>query len=54
MYAFHYFSATDEKSLEVSYTSFMNEENGPCIFEIFTPEKKNNAILLDFFKELKN
>ena len=54
MYHFNYFSAADEVSLETSYTLFVKEQNGPSILEIFTPEKLNNSILLDFFKSLNN
>ncbi|MFD2907480.1 2-succinyl-5-enolpyruvyl-6-hydroxy-3-cyclohexene-1-carboxylic-acid synthase [Flavobacterium ardleyense] len=54
MYQISYFAATDEASLEASYLSFINEQNGPSILEVFTPEKRNNSILLDFFKSLKN
>ncbi len=53
MYGFDYYTATDEDSLKTSYKSFLNQNNKPCILEIFTPEKSNNKILLDFFGALK-
>ena len=53
MYGFDYYTATDEDSLKTSYKSFLNQNNKPCILEIFTPEKSNNKILLDFFEALK-
>jgi len=53
MYNFEYYTATDEDSLKTSYNTFLNQSNKPCILEIFTPEKSNNRILLDFFGELK-
>ncbi len=53
MYGFDYYTATDEDSLKTSYKSFLNQNNKPCILEIFTPEKSNNRILLDFFGALK-
>ena len=53
MYNFEYYTATDEDSLKTSYNSFLNQSNKPCILEIFTPEKSNNRILLDFFSALK-
>ena len=53
MYGFDYYTATDEDSLKTSYKSFLNQNNKPCILEIFTPEKSNNRILLDFFVALK-
>jgi len=53
MYNFEYYIATDEDSLKTSYDTFFNQNNKPCILEIFTPEKSNNRILLDFFGALK-
>jgi 2-succinyl-5-enolpyruvyl-6-hydroxy-3-cyclohexene-1-carboxylate synthase len=53
MYNFEYYIATDEDSLKTSYNTFLNQNNKPCILEIFTPEKSNNRILLDFFGALK-
>ena len=53
MYNFEYYIATDEDSLKTSYNTFLNQNNKPCILEIFTPEKSNNKILLDFFGALK-
>ena len=53
MYGLDYFEAQDELSLTHQYKAFMNQNKRPSILEIFTPEKVNNAILLDFFKELK-
>ena len=53
MYNFEYYIATDEDSLKTSYNTFLNQNNKPCILEIFTPEKSNNRILLDFFVALK-
>ena len=53
MYDFDYFSASDENGLKYSYQEFLNQNLKPCILEIFTPEKLNNSILLDFFKVLK-
>ena len=54
MYHLNYFMASDESSLEANYSLFINDENGPSILELFTPEKMNNAVLLDFFKSLNN
>ena len=53
MYNFEYYIATDEDSLKTSYNTFLNQNNKPCILEIFTPEKSNNRILLDFFCGIK-
>jgi 2-succinyl-5-enolpyruvyl-6-hydroxy-3-cyclohexene-1-carboxylate synthase len=52
MYHLNYYSATDLTSLTSAYSAFINEQNGPSILEIFTPEKLNNSVLLDFFKSL--
>lgn len=51
MYGFHYFKADDESSLENKWSKFEKEEE-PTILEIFTPEKLNDRILLDYFKNL--
>jgi 2-succinyl-5-enolpyruvyl-6-hydroxy-3-cyclohexene-1-carboxylate synthase len=53
MYGLDYFEANDELSLEKQYTAFLNQNEKPSILEIFTPEKENNGILLDFFRRLK-
>mgnify|MGYP002126858084 CR=1 FL=1 len=53
MYGLTYFSATDEITLETEFSSFLHQNNAPNILEIFTPEKYNDTVLLDFFKALK-
>jgi 2-succinyl-5-enolpyruvyl-6-hydroxy-3-cyclohexene-1-carboxylate synthase len=53
MYDLDYYSASDENTLTTSFTSFLNSNQKPTILEIFTPEKSNDSILLDFFKALK-
>ena len=53
MYNFDYFEANDEVSLNQQYAAFLNQNEKPSILEIFTPEKENNGILLDFFRRLK-
>jgi 2-succinyl-5-enolpyruvyl-6-hydroxy-3-cyclohexene-1-carboxylate synthase len=53
MYGLDYFEAQDELSLAQQYKAFMTQNNRPSILEIFTPEKENNAILLEFFRKLK-
>ena len=53
MYGLTYFSATDEITLETEFSSFLHQNNAPSILEIFTPEKYNDTVLLDFFKALK-
>jgi 2-succinyl-5-enolpyruvyl-6-hydroxy-3-cyclohexene-1-carboxylate synthase len=53
MFGFEYFEANDETSLEKQYSAFLFQNEKPSILEIFTPEKENDAILLEFFRELK-
>lgn len=53
MYGLDYFQASDEKTLQQQYTKFLNQNEKPSILEIFTPEKENNGILLEFFRRLK-
>ena len=53
MYGLDYFKAMDEISLDQQFSVFLAQNEKPSILEIFTPEKLNNLVLLDFFKELK-
>ncbi|TDR18567.1 2-succinyl-5-enolpyruvyl-6-hydroxy-3-cyclohexene-1-carboxylate synthase [Flavobacterium cheniae] len=53
MYGFDYFEASDETTLQQEYAAFLNQNEKPSILEIFTPEKENNGILLEFFRRLK-
>ena len=52
MYAFEYTSVQNEAELHAVWDSFISNDNRPSILEIFTPEKINNSILLDYFKKL--
>lgn len=52
MYGLDYFEANDETSLKQQYSAFLNQNEKPSILEIFTPEKENDAILLEFFRNL--
>ena len=52
MYQFKYVSVQDEMELQTVWNSFVSDETSPAILEIFTPEKLNNSILLDYFKNL--
>jgi 2-succinyl-5-enolpyruvyl-6-hydroxy-3-cyclohexene-1-carboxylate synthase len=52
MYYLNYVSVQDENELQSVWNAFISEENSPTILEIFTPEKLNNSILLDYFKHL--
>ncbi|WP_111567749.1 2-succinyl-5-enolpyruvyl-6-hydroxy-3-cyclohexene-1-carboxylic-acid synthase [Flavobacterium aquaticum] len=53
MFGLDYFEANDEMTLQQQYTAFLNQNEKPSILEVFTPEKENNGILLDFFRRLK-
>jgi 2-succinyl-5-enolpyruvyl-6-hydroxy-3-cyclohexene-1-carboxylate synthase len=50
MFQFKYVSVQDEKELQLVWNLFISDETAPAILEIFTPEKLNNSILLDYFK----
>jgi 2-succinyl-5-enolpyruvyl-6-hydroxy-3-cyclohexene-1-carboxylate synthase len=52
MYGLNYFNATDETSLDQQFSAFLAQNEQPSILEIFTPEKVNDSVLLEFFKEL--
>ncbi|MES2812724.1 MAG: 2-succinyl-5-enolpyruvyl-6-hydroxy-3-cyclohexene-1-carboxylic-acid synthase [Bacteroidota bacterium] len=52
MYGFDYLAANDLNGIESRWNNFTNAGQ-PVIFEIFTPEKSNNKILLDYFKKLR-
>ncbi|MCL9769271.1 2-succinyl-5-enolpyruvyl-6-hydroxy-3-cyclohexene-1-carboxylic-acid synthase [Flavobacterium sp. HXWNR69] len=53
MYGLDYFEANDETTLQQQYIAFLNQNEKPSILEIFTPEKENNGILLEFFRRLR-
>lgn len=53
MYGFDYFQAKDEATLQHQYKSLLNQNEKPSILEVFTPEKDNNGVLLEFFRGLK-
>ena len=52
MFDFQYFNANSWEDLERNWEAFITNENQPSILEIFTPEKENNKILLNFFKKI--
>jgi 2-succinyl-5-enolpyruvyl-6-hydroxy-3-cyclohexene-1-carboxylate synthase len=52
MYAFDYTSVQDDVELHAVWDSFISNDNSPSILEIFTPEKINDIILLDYFNNL--
>jgi 2-succinyl-5-enolpyruvyl-6-hydroxy-3-cyclohexene-1-carboxylate synthase len=52
MFGLAYFEANDENSLAQQYNAFLSQSEKPSILEIFTPEKLNDQVLLDFFRKL--
>src|SRR5690606_13691012 len=52
MFDFKYFEVNSLEDLTENWETFITNENQPSILEIFTPEKENNKILLDFFKKI--
>lgn len=52
MFGFGYFAANDEASLEMKLAEFYDVADKPSILEVFTPEKRNDAVLRDYFKSL--
>lgn len=52
MYAFEYTSVQNEAELHAVLDSFISNDNRPSILEIFTPEKTNDIVLLDYFNNL--
>jgi 2-succinyl-5-enolpyruvyl-6-hydroxy-3-cyclohexene-1-carboxylate synthase len=52
MYGLAYFEAQDENSLTQQYAAFLDQNEKPSILEIFTPEKLNDQVVLDFFRKL--
>jgi 2-succinyl-5-enolpyruvyl-6-hydroxy-3-cyclohexene-1-carboxylate synthase len=52
MFGFEYSTATDEVSLQSGLKDFYELSGKPKILEVFTPMRLNDAILLQYFKEL--
>ncbi|MFT4697819.1 MAG: 2-succinyl-5-enolpyruvyl-6-hydroxy-3-cyclohexene-1-carboxylate synthase [Flavobacteriaceae bacterium] len=53
MYALNYSSISDENNLEKNVSSFFENNEHPCVLEIFTPSTINDQVLLDYFKFIK-
>lgn len=51
MYGLEYLSVNNESQIHQYWDDFSNNEK-PIILEVFTPEKENSRILLDYFKNL--
>ena len=52
MYGFNYSIASDETTLEQALDGFYSNNDQPQLLEIFTPTRKNDSILLNYFKHL--
>ncbi|WP_306350917.1 2-succinyl-5-enolpyruvyl-6-hydroxy-3-cyclohexene-1-carboxylic-acid synthase [Flavobacterium sp. '19STA2R22 D10 B1'] len=52
MYDYHYSNVSTEADLVATLPNFFNSNDKPCLLEIHTPEKLNNDILLQYFKNL--
>jgi 2-succinyl-5-enolpyruvyl-6-hydroxy-3-cyclohexene-1-carboxylate synthase len=52
MYGFDYAIASDEMSLSKGLAALYGQNEKPGLLEVFTPSLQNDAILLQFFKEL--
>jgi 2-succinyl-5-enolpyruvyl-6-hydroxy-3-cyclohexene-1-carboxylate synthase len=52
MYGFDYAIASDEMSLSKGLAALYGQNEKPGLLEVFTPTLQNDAILLQFFKEL--
>lgn len=53
MFGFNYQKVSDELGLQEKLGSFFVQNDKPSLLEIITPEKLNNKILLEYFKNLK-
>ena len=53
MFHFNYHRVDNEADLEKIWSLFIHSNEQPSLLEINTPEKLNNKILLDYFKNLK-
>lgn len=52
MYQLNYFVANDEASLKEGIKALYNQDEVPCLLEVFTPTFENDVILKQYFKEL--
>ena len=52
MYGFNYTIASDETTLDKALDDFYSNNDQPQLLEVFTPTRKNDSILLNYFKHL--
>lgn len=53
MYGFEYHNANSEDELKETLSNFYTQSKAPRLLEIFTPDRINDKILLDYFKFIK-
>ncbi|TDW51391.1 2-succinyl-5-enolpyruvyl-6-hydroxy-3-cyclohexene-1-carboxylate synthase [Flavobacterium sp. 270] len=52
MYQYNYYVSSDLNSLEENIKALYNQNDAPCILEVFTPTFENDVVLKQYFKEL--
>jgi 2-succinyl-5-enolpyruvyl-6-hydroxy-3-cyclohexene-1-carboxylate synthase len=52
MFGFEYTIASNETNLKSGLEIFFNQNEKPCLLEVFTPTLQNDKILFDYFKNL--
>ncbi|MES2747529.1 MAG: 2-succinyl-5-enolpyruvyl-6-hydroxy-3-cyclohexene-1-carboxylic-acid synthase [Bacteroidota bacterium] len=52
MYRFDYQIASNEVTLQGALKTMFDQNDKPCLLEVFTPTSENDKILLDYFKHL--
>lgn len=53
MYGFQYFTIENKEELESGVQTFFGHSEGPALLEIFTPDRVNDKVLIDYFKFIK-
>jgi len=53
MYGFEYQSVSDEVDLMSVLKTFYSEGERPSVLEVFTPNRINDGVLLDYFEYIK-
>lgn len=53
MFNFDYVSVSDNEALKLALLEFYNPSDKPKILEVFTPPKRNDEILLEYFNYIK-
>jgi len=53
MYGFEYITAHNESQIHTEMDSFYKPSESPKLIEIFTPRQVNDAVLLNYFKNIK-